>query len=255
MANVQKYKALGRSLGSYRKDITDISKADIKISDIEFEGAFERSLADTVGKSIANIVGIAAEKRMLDKDIQLGREAAGVYSEEVEYQPLGWVGEKIGLDPKKRTQYFTRADKRALGTRELANIGTMERLGISNKYTDYKSPERPDMPKTWEPTKYEPGSEAIDMKIEDISIAGESKLMDEIPTSTRAAAGEGEQVRGQSDFLKGFKTYSTGVENTSSLINPLKTNKNFNPQRYPKKQQEDSGWLMDFLKSIGGGVD
>ena len=79
--------------------------------------------------------------------------------------------------------------------------------------------------------------------------------MDKIPTSTRAAAGEGEQVRGQSDFLKGFKTYSTGVESTSSLINPLKTNKSFNPQRYPKKQREDSGWLMDFLKSIGGGVD
>tara|TARA_R110002020_G_scaffold80247_6_gene200320 strand:- start:5615 stop:6373 length:759 start_codon:yes stop_codon:yes gene_type:complete len=252
MANISAYKALGRSLGSYRKDLTAMDKSDIEISDIEFGGQFERGLSDTLFKTLANVVGIAQESRLLSKDIGLGKESAGVYSEEVEYQPLGWFGEKIGLDPKKRTQYLSRKDKRELGTRELANIGTMERLGISNKYTDYKSPTRPDRPSVSSSIKYKTEDEAVNMEVGDISISGEQGLMDERKVTTRASAGEGEQSRGASPFLKGFKTYSTAVEGTSSVI-PKSKQSTFNPQKYEKR--EDSSWLMDFLKSVGGGVD
>ena len=132
----------------------------------------------------------------------------------------------------------------------------MERLGLSNKYSDWKSPERPDRPGVAAPTPsnvlYKTEDEAVNMEVGDISISGEQGLMDERKTTTRAAAGEGEQVRGTSSFLKGFKTYSTAVESTSSVL-PKSKQSTYNPQRYEKR--EDSTWLMDFLKSIGGGTD
>jgi len=137
MANVNAYKALGTSLGKYRKNLTDIDKSSIKSDLLSFEYSQDRAMTDTLARTIAEVSGIVAEKIALNRDLDLGKKSAGVYSSKEEYQPLGKFGKFIGLDAKERKVFKSREGDLTLDPKTLAQIGIMERLGLSNKYSDF----------------------------------------------------------------------------------------------------------------------
>tara|TARA_R110000824_G_scaffold24335_2_gene85888 strand:- start:5662 stop:6375 length:714 start_codon:yes stop_codon:yes gene_type:complete len=158
MANVSAYKALGKSLGQYRKNLTAMDKADVESDLIAFEASEDRAMTDTLTRTVAEIAGIAQEKLALSQDIQMGREAPGVYGQIEKYQPLGKIGEFIGLDEKQRTVYKSRETGATLDINTLSQIGIMERLGLTNKYSDYKIPTAPERPKVIESNTMQPDS-------------------------------------------------------------------------------------------------
>ena len=69
MANVSAYKALGKSLGQYRKNLTAMDKADVESDLIAFEASEDRAMTDTLTRTVAEIAGIAQEKLALSQDI------------------------------------------------------------------------------------------------------------------------------------------------------------------------------------------
>jgi hypothetical protein len=172
------YEALGKSYSSYRKNLADIDKASIKSDLISYEAAQDRAFTETLGTTAAEIVGIVGEKMKLSKDIQAGRESMGVYESSEEYQPLGRVGEFLGLDPKERAIYKSRKTGKVLSSQDLANIGVMDRLGIRNEYSDYKSPTAPKRPVDLSTTTSASDEMSLDDSIFQVNDMRETQLDD-----------------------------------------------------------------------------
>ena len=229
MANVSAYKALGKSLGQYRKNLTAMDKADVESDLIAFEASEDRAMTDTLTRTVAEIAGIAQEKLALSQDIQMGREAPGVYGQIEKYQPLGKIGEFIGLDEKQRTVYKSRETGATLDINTLSQIGIMERLGLTNKYSDYKIPTAPERPKVIESNTMQPDS--MSLELEDGSKENQvlsklsyytTNLMDDRPITSTSSISSTDRSRGVVDLF-GRQTggmNTTAVESTAVGIKP-----------------------------------
>ena len=67
MARLGQYKALGASLGSYKKTLGKIDAMEYAKGDETSKSEFNKAMYSSVGTAIANVVGIVQEKRELKK--------------------------------------------------------------------------------------------------------------------------------------------------------------------------------------------
>lgn len=238
------YEALGKSMSSYRKNLADIDKGSIKSDLVSYEAAQDRAFTDTLATTVANTVGIIGEKLNVSKEIQRGQKTSGVYESKEEYQPLGKFGKLLGLDESERSVYKSRKTGETLDSQTLQKIGIMDRLGISNKYSDYKADKSPSKPVDLSSTTSASGEMSLDDSIfqsNDMEI--DNSLLDNYETSTADISLQERQF--------GYKAKSERFD-----INPMKTNiNNMNfanvssppPTSINKPKQS----VFDMIKNIG----
>ena len=109
MARVGQYKALGSKLGGYRRTLSDVGAKEYAKQHESFKGEQQRAMYSAIGGTVANIIGIAGEAAKLKELKGYGesaRQLSGIGERDVEYQPLGNLGEAIGLGPKTRKESF-----------------------------------------------------------------------------------------------------------------------------------------------------
>jgi len=208
MARVAQYKALGSALGGYKKTLSDVGAKEYAKQHESFKGEQQRAMYSAIGGTVANIIGIAGEAAKLKELKGYGesaRQLRGIGERDVEYQPLGRLGEAIGLDPKTRKESFFHDTGQTLSERELQNIGYMESLGMKTKYGESLYAERPDVAPTTEdpdelgyevldpiyedPTKFEGVEPPFPIKPSEMEAGLELKSMEDLPSITEGMTG------------------------------------------------------------------
>ena len=125
MARISQYKALGTSLGGYKKSQSELQSKEYAKRHSDWKAQEQKALYGEIGGTVANIIGITQEMSRLNELKQYGEQAkdlSGIGQREVDYQPLGGFGEAIGLGPRKRTEYFARESGKVLSEASLQNI-------------------------------------------------------------------------------------------------------------------------------------
>lgn len=265
MANINAYKALGKSLGKYRKNLTDIDKASIESNLLSFQYSQDRAMTDTLTRTIAEIGGIVAEKTALNRDLNLGKKSAGVYSSKEEYQPLGKFGKFIGLDVKQRKVFKSRKSDLTLDPKTLSQIGIMERLGLKNEYSDFNLDEYYDKQGPSESEVYQSSMDKspIDFKIDKVINNTSSPVIKEPVVSEKKSS----EISGSSfntnlldeSFSKPGKKVDAPIGVPLAPLVPLsftpdETNdstfdQNFFKQSYGKNSDDN---VFDILNILGG---
>ena len=234
------YEALGKSMSSYRKNLQDIDKGSIKSDLVSYEAAQDRAFTDSLATTIANTAGIIGEKLQISKDIQTGKEAMGVYESSEEYQPLGRFGKFLGLDEKERSVYKSRETGKILSSEQLQNIGIMDRLGLSNKYSDYKLKDAPKRPVDLS-TEKESATSPSDMKID-------NSLLDNYETSLSDMSLQERQFgyRSKSERFDIEPTTSNVGGTEMANVSMRVTSPKYNPFQAKPKQTS----VFDMIKNI-----
>jgi len=131
MPKLSKYKAAGRTAGSYQRSIGDVNKLGLGLQHAQWKGEEQRSLYGAIGGSVANIIGIIKEKKMLGELNKLKESAGGlpgIVKESEEYQPMGKFGEILGLDKKRKDVFKSRFTGEEISDTMLYGIGKSEAL-------------------------------------------------------------------------------------------------------------------------------
>jgi len=124
MPQIAKYKALGGSIGAYKKTLSDIQSKEYAKDFASYKDVQRRSMYGAIGGTVANIIGIAQEVKGIKKLKGYAESAKG----------LSGVEERDG-------SYYSRISGKELSQEQLQSIGYMESLGIGTKYSEYEIPE------------------------------------------------------------------------------------------------------------------
>ena len=82
MARVGQYKALGASLGGYKKTLGDVQSKEYAKQAVTSKAEFEKGLYSSIGTAVANVVGIVQEQRAITKQKDFMAREYGIGGDE-----------------------------------------------------------------------------------------------------------------------------------------------------------------------------
>lgn len=82
MARVGQYKALGASLGGYKKTLGDVQSKEYAKAGATSKAEFEKGLYSSIGTAVANVVGIVQEQRAITKQKDFMAREYGIGGDE-----------------------------------------------------------------------------------------------------------------------------------------------------------------------------
>ena len=172
MAKLGQYKALGELQGGYKEREGEIAGMDYSKKFADFKSQQAQSSWNELGSTAAEVIGIVKELKDLSKIkgyAESAKELSGVGKRKVTYQPLGKLGERIGLETKTKDEFYNRETNKKLENWQLSNIGAMEEFGVETPFRNFKYKEddspltRPD---EWQSTELEENyDELMDWKM------------------------------------------------------------------------------------------
>jgi len=103
MARISQYKSLGKKLGGYKATQSKVQSLEYAKRHADWKAGEQKALYGQIGGSIANIIGIAQEKR-------LAREQSDMMAREFGIDPGGKFAKRVTKEGKKDNPWLNQTD-------------------------------------------------------------------------------------------------------------------------------------------------